>query len=101
MSGPWVRIPPSPPKRKIMITIFNRKELIITPSLEAFTKAKTILAQNGIDYTWKVLDLTAHNWGHSTQIGIDQNFSKLYYIYVRKKDYEEAYYQTKIRKEML
>ena len=75
-----------------MITIFNRKELLVTTDMEQFSRARDILAQNGIQYDIKVNDSTDQNWGHSSQLGINRNFASFYYVYVREKDYDEACY---------
>ena len=73
-----------------MITVFNRKELLITTDMEEFARARDVLAQNGIEYDIKVNDSTDQNWGHSGQFGINRDFASLYYVYVREKDYDEA-----------
>ena len=75
-----------------MITVFNRKELLVTTNMEEFARARDILAQNRIEYDIKVNDSTDQNWGHSSQLGINRNYSSLYYVYVREKDYDEACY---------
>ena len=75
-----------------MITIFNRKELLVTTDMEEFARARDILAQNCIEYDIKVDDSTDQNWGHSSQLGINRNLACLYYVYVREKDYENASY---------
>ena len=36
-----------------MITIFNRKELIVTTEMNRQAQVRDILSQNGIDYTVK------------------------------------------------
>ncbi len=75
-----------------MITIFNRKELLVTTDMEEFARVRDILAQNGIEYDFKVDDSTDQNWGHSSQLGINRNYASLHYVYVREKDYDEASY---------
>lgn len=75
-----------------MITIFNRKELLVTTDMEEFARARDILAQNGIEYDCKVHDSTDQNWGHSVQLGIERKYASMYYVYVREKDYDEASY---------
>lgn len=75
-----------------MITVFNRKELLVTTNMEEFARARDILAQNRIEYDIKVNDSTDQNWGHSSLLGINRNLACLYYVYVRKRDYDHASY---------
>lgn len=42
-----------------MITIFNRKELIVTVEMNRQAEVRNILSQNGIDYTVKTTNLQA------------------------------------------
>lgn len=63
-----------------MITIFNRKELIITYDMAIQLKVRDILASNNIDYIIKVLNVHLN-------LRIYE-----YKIYVYKKDYEQANY---------
>ena len=42
-----------------MITIFNRKELILTTEMNRQAQVRDILSQNGIDYTVKTTNLQA------------------------------------------
>lgn len=79
-----------------MITMFNRKELIITRSLEEQARVREVLAAEGIDYTVKV------NGGHARGIasqrsytgsfGENQEVRYEYRIFVKKNDYERAAY---------
>ena len=73
-----------------MITVFNRKELLVTTNMEEFARVRDILAQNRIEYDIKVNDSTDQNWGHSSQLGINRDFASMYYIYVREREYDEA-----------
>ena len=40
-----------------MLTIFNRKELIVTMDIHRQAEIRDVLAQNGIDYTVKTKNL--------------------------------------------
>lgn len=78
-----------------MLTIFNRKELIVTMDIHRQAEIRDVLAQNGIDYTVKTKNL--QNFGaldsqrsHIGNMGINQDYSYEYKIYVQKKDYEAA-----------
>ena len=42
-----------------MVTIFNRKELIVTTEMDRQSEVRNILSQNGIDYTVKITNLEA------------------------------------------
>ena len=66
-----------------MITIFNRKELIITYDTAIQSKVRDILASNNIDYIIKVRNV------HPYALNLR---SYEYKIYVHKKDYEYAGY---------
>lgn len=78
-----------------MITIFNRKELLITMDMNRQSNVRDILSANGIEYTVKVTNLQSatvvgSHRGKFGNLGINQNYSYEYKIYVRRKDYEHA-----------
>ena len=74
-----------------MITIFNRKELLITLDLNRQANIRDILAANDIDYAVKVVSrYTGSNRSRSGTFGINSNYLYEYKIYVHKKDYEHA-----------
>ena len=64
-----------------MITIFNRKELIITYDMAIQSKARDILASNNIDYFIKVRNV----YPYALNLR-----SYEYKIYVHKNDYDKA-----------
>jgi len=66
-----------------MITIFNRKQLIITYDITIQSKIRDILATNGVDYTINPI------------MGLYGSTKAEYKIYVHKKDYEQACYLIK------
>lgn len=78
-----------------MITLFNRKELIITMDMKQQSEIRNILSANGIDYKIKTTNLetpTAFD-RHRARLGsagIDLNHVYEYKIYVNKKDYNAA-----------
>lgn len=79
-----------------MITIFNRKELIITMDMSRQSEVRTILSNNSIDYTVKTTNLQSRSAiGGRTRrtgsFGINQDYSYEYKIYVHKKDYDKAF----------
>ena len=78
-----------------VITIFNRKELIITMDMSRQVKVRDILSQNGNDYTVKTINpetapILGNRRAHTGSFGINTNYSYEYKIYVHKKDFEKA-----------
>lgn len=78
-----------------MITIFNRKELLITMDMKHQSDVRDILNANNIKYTVKVTNLQrAHAIGNSRarsgSFGIKQDYSYEYKIFVHKNDYDKA-----------
>ena len=79
-----------------MITVFNRKELLVTFSMEEQNRVRDILAANGIDYRIKTVNPSARSYiggsgrGRSGSFGINNDAAYQYYIYVHSKDYERA-----------
>ena len=78
-----------------MITIFNRKELLITYDMKRQAEFRNVLSANGIDYKVKTINLQSASVIGSSRArtgsyGINQNNSCEYKIYVHKKDYENA-----------
>lgn len=77
-----------------MITIFNRRELINTSDMKRHSEIRSLLALNGIDYIVNVLNM-GRNYMHGRNtimgtFGANMEFSYMYKIYVRKRDYEYA-----------
>ena len=78
-----------------MITVFNRKELLITMDMSRQSNVRDILSANGIDYTIKVTNLQSASAvgnmrGRFGSFGINQDYSYEYKIYVHKQDYDYA-----------
>ncbi len=78
-----------------MVTIFNRRELLSTYDINRQADVRSMLAQNGIDYT--VWTRTPHSAslgragrGHVGTLGMDMKYYYEYKIYVHKKDYDRA-----------
>ena len=78
-----------------MITLFNRRELIVTQSMKRQGEIRTLLAQNDIEYHLKTrgqddsftrADLRAR----TGSAGIDPACQYTYTFYVHKNDYEKA-----------
>lgn len=81
---------------KSMITIFNRKEVLITYDMQKQADVRKILRNHKIAYDVKVKNLLspspAHAGvrGYTGPLGIDVTKSYEYKIYVKKADYERA-----------
>lgn len=67
-----------------MITIFNRKQLIITYDMNIQAKIRDTLVANNVDYIINPIMFSARMYT-----------SAEYKIYVHKKDYEQARYLIK------
>lgn len=80
-----------------MITVFNRKELIITMEMKRQAEVRDILSQNGIAYAVKTTNLHAagNMRGRTGSFGINPDYSYEYKIYVHKNDFERAAYLIK------
>ena len=66
-----------------MVTIFNRKQLIVTYDMTIQAKIRDILSANKMDYTINPFT------------GLYGSPQPEYKIYVRKKDYSQACYLIK------
>ncbi len=81
-----------------MITIFNRKELIVTYSMKRQSEIRSILANNNIKYHVKIIDrknpssFSAGSRSHTGTFGENIRLEYEYIIYVRKEDYDNAKY---------
>ena len=80
-----------------MIHIFNRRELVLTLSMDRQAEIRAILSANGIDYQLKTTNLQNAPLAGSQRarrgsFGIQSEHSYEYKIYVHKKDYEKAKY---------
>jgi len=78
-----------------MITIFNRKEVLITFDMNRQASVREILTANGIDYTVKVTNLQSASVvgcgrGRMGSFGINEKYTYEYKIYVHKSDYDNA-----------
>ena len=71
-----------------MIHLFNRKELLLTTSMERQARVRDVLAANGIPYRVK----TSSNISRSRGVvpGMRMEMLYQYRIYVKKDDYEKA-----------
>lgn len=70
-----------------MITILNRKELLVTYDIKLQADIRQLLSMHGIEYTTKVCNHKAHRKTFGSFCK-----SAEYIIYVKKEDYLKATY---------
>ena len=79
-----------------MVTVFNRKELMMTFDLNEQVRIRNLLADHGIDYYIKTINrtspspLSVGSRGRTGTFGLNQNNVYEYKIYVKKEDYDKA-----------
>ena len=78
-----------------MITIFTRKELLVTFDMKRQCNVCDILSANGIKYVVKVSNrqnasVLGGSRARTGSFGMNSNLSYEYKIYVHKKDYANA-----------
>lgn len=74
-----------------MIHIFNRRELLLTTSMQQQAKVQDILADHGIECFVKAKSTTGGMSRSRTILpGTRMDAMYQYYIYVKKTDYEKA-----------
>ena len=74
-----------------MVWFWNRKELLITTSMEQQARVRDILSANGIDYRVRVKSNTG-GVGRSRMVLPGTALERMYqyYIYVKREDFEKA-----------
>lgn len=75
---------------------WQRKEVLITFSIDEFNRAKDMLAANQIFYDWKITPECGR--GRNRTMGtsfMDLSVLRQYYLYVNKKEYERAEHLVK------
>ena len=73
-----------------MIHLFNRKELLLTSSMERQASVRDLLAANKIPYRVKTSSNISRSRGVIPGMRMDMLYQ--YRIYVKKDDYEKAKY---------
>lgn len=78
-----------------MITLFNRREVLLTMDLKKQADVRGILSANNIPYVTKTTNLlnsqaVGSHRGKVGSLGINQDYCYEYKIYVHKKDYDKA-----------
>ena len=78
-----------------MITIFTRKELLVTFDTKRQSDIRDILSANGVKYAVKATNrqnaaILGSSRAGTGSFGLNTNLSYAYKIYVHKKDYDQA-----------
>jgi len=84
-----------------MITVFNRKELLITFSCKRQIEVRALLEEHNINYTYKIINRNSSSPFGDTRLRtgiLGQNMESTYQFifYVHKADYEKAKFVIKI-----
>ncbi len=74
-----------------MIVFWNQKEVYNGYSLEKLNDVRSTLAANNIKYKYRtVIRNNFARRGRTGSLGLNLNYSNLYYVYVHKRDYNKA-----------
>ena len=75
-----------------MITVFNRKELLMTCDMKRQGEVRTLLRDHGIECHVKICGAirTAGSRARMGNFGVDMSKAYEYRIYVKKTEYEKA-----------
>jgi len=78
-----------------MIFFWDKQEVYVGNSMRRFSEIREILAQHSIEYTYKLVNHESSRIAGSYRsmrgsAGENMEISTIYYVYVRKKDYEQA-----------
>lgn len=79
-----------------MITIFNRKKLIITYDMKKQNEIRALLTGNNIEYDIRTTNCSGSpsvrsaSRTYAGSVGVNPDAAYEYNIYVRKEDYEKA-----------
>ena len=79
-----------------VLTVFNRREVLVTFSSDEFARAREALAHAQINYVLRIVNLeSAKGWGPDRRstygsLGMNQQYTKQYVLFVHKRDYVEA-----------
>ncbi|WMJ85267.1 hypothetical protein [Anaerocolumna sp. MB42-C2] len=69
---------------------WNRREIYHGFSLKTQADVREVLKANHIKYDYRVINLNNKGRVRTGNLGINNDFSLEYYIYVSKKDYEKT-----------
>jgi hypothetical protein len=71
---------------------FFKEDVYIGYSMGDLAKVRQALANEGIKYSYKVLDQSGQKRGNSGSMGMNMDYSKQYTVSVKRKDFEQASY---------
>ena len=75
---------------------WQKKEVLVTFSMNDFNRVKDILAANQIPYDWKTVPDCGRRGRRTLGTAfMDESVLRQYYLYVEKKEYERAEYLVK------
>lgn len=69
--------------------IWNRREIYYGYSMKTFSELRDCLAFNKLRYDYKIRTSGNSRFGH---LGENMEYNQQYYLYVHKKDYDNAVY---------
>lgn len=75
-----------------MLLFFNSEEVYIGYSMEELYKVRECLAMEHIKYKYKVINTSGHSRGKFGSLGMNMDYIKMYYVYVKRIDYNKAKY---------
>lgn len=76
--------------------IWNKKEVFVGNSLQRFNEVRYKLSSNGIKHEYKIVDSASPSYFGSSNrarmgtFDVNMDYTKTYYIYVHKNDYDNA-----------
>lgn len=79
-----------------MLTLFNRKEVAAVFSMKEQAEIRDVLRSKGFDYHVRVV--SRNRRGKTGSFGINMDTAYEYIIYVHKKDYDQASFCLRERK---
>ncbi len=75
---------------------WNKVEIYCGFSLKEFSELRNALAVAGIRYDYKIVNLN-NNRARYGSLGLNQDYTTQYYLYVHQKDYHHAIHLTSNR----
>lgn len=73
-----------------MIMFWNRKEIYVGHSMQEFNRIRDALNTNRIKYEYRIINQSSSRARFGT-FNENMEYTRLYYLYVHKGNYEEAY----------
>ncbi len=76
--------------------IWSRKEVFVGNTLKEFDEVVYKISSSNVKYDYKIVDSTSPSFFGSSNrartgtFGLNMDYTKTYYIYVHKKDYDKV-----------